>query len=164
MLVQDDGRTDLPAVVKAGEECLVFLTITTPPEHGNYRWEVDLVHEMVAWFKERGSPTAQGEVQIRTSATTKPPSSTAGATDFLSPSAEPSSPELEERGLDEKLKNALSPETGGPEDAPMFGIPRADVVDFFESRGDSVLQIDEDSHAGREWVGFRYYVRRAQES
>lgn len=164
MLVQDDGRADLPAVVKAGEECLVFLTITTPPEHGNYRWEVDLVHEMVAWFKERGSPTAQGEVQIRTSATPKPSSSTAGATDFLSPSAGPSSPEPEERGLDEKLYSALPREAGNPEDAPMFGIPREDVVDFFASRGDSVLQIDEDSHAGREWVGFRYYVRRAQES
>jgi SAM-dependent methyltransferase len=164
MLVQDDGRADLPAVVKAGEECLVFLAVTTPPEQGDYRLEVDLVHEMVAWFKERGSPTAQSEVRVRTGAAADVLSPKAGATDFLSPSAGPSSSELEERGLDEKLKNALPREAGDPDDAPMFGIPRADVVDFFASRGDSVLQIDEDSHAGREWVGFRYYVRRSRES
>jgi hypothetical protein len=125
---------------------------------------VDLVHEMVAWFKERGSPTAQGEIQVRMGATADPSSPKAGTEDLLAPTAGALSPDSEERDFDEKLKNALSPETGGPENAPMFGIPRADVVDFFASRGDSVLQIDEDSHAGREWVGFRYYVRRSQES
>jgi SAM-dependent methyltransferase len=164
MLVHDDGRADLPAIMKAGEESLVYLTITAPPEEGDFRCEVDLVHEMVAWFKERGSPAAQGQIRVRAGATAAPPSPEAGAAELLAPTAAALTPDSEERRLDETLENALPPETGGSEDAPMFGIPRAGIVDFFESRGDSILHIDEDSHAGKEWVGFCYYVRRGEKS
>ena len=164
MLVQDDGRADLPAIVKAGEESLVFLTVTAPPEEGDYRCEVDLVHEMVAWFKDRGSPTVQNEIRVRTPATKDPFSSLGGAAESLPPTGGRTTAEPEGRGLDDEIRSSLPPEAAGPEDAPMFGIPREDVVEFFESRGDSVLLIEEDSHAGKEWIGFCYYVRRARKS
>ena len=40
------------------------LAITAPKEPGNYILEVDLVQEQVAWFRDKGSPTAQTKVTV----------------------------------------------------------------------------------------------------
>jgi SAM-dependent methyltransferase len=158
MLVQDDGRADLPAVVRAGEECLAFLTVTAPPEEGDYRCEVDLVHEMNAWFKDRGSPTARTGIRVRANESAGPAASADPAAS--GPGAERPAREADDRRILAALERSPSGEFEDPGPSPMFAIPRADVVDFFESRGDSVLRVDEDSHAGKEWAGFRYYVRK----
>ncbi len=54
----------------------------------------------------------------------------------------------------------LPAEDEDPGKFPMFGIPREEVVSFFRSRGDDVIRIEEDEHSGREWVGYRYFVRK----
>ena len=64
-LVTDmDGRYGLNRDLKPGEETEVPLVITAPKEPGDYMLDVDLVQEQVAWFHEKGSPTARVKVSV----------------------------------------------------------------------------------------------------
>lgn len=64
-LVTDmDGRYGLNKDLRPGEETEVPLTITAPKEPGDYILEVDLVQEQVAWFHDRGSPTAKTKITV----------------------------------------------------------------------------------------------------
>jgi hypothetical protein len=64
-LVSDmDGRYGLNKDLKPGEETEIPLTITAPKEPGDYILEVDLVQEQVAWFRDKGSPTAKTKVTV----------------------------------------------------------------------------------------------------
>uniref|UniRef100_A0A7C1FH02 N-acetylmuramoyl-L-alanine amidase n=1 Tax=Caldilinea aerophila TaxID=133453 RepID=A0A7C1FH02_9CHLR len=51
-----DLRTDIPDDVEPGQIITVQVRIALPDEPGNYTLELDLVHEGVTWFKEKGSP------------------------------------------------------------------------------------------------------------
>lgn len=59
-----DGRYGLARDLKPGEETEVALAITAPKEPGDYILDVDLVQEQVAWFHEKGSPTARAKVTV----------------------------------------------------------------------------------------------------
>jgi hypothetical protein len=64
-LVTDmDGRYGISKDLKPGEETEVPLLVTAPKEPGDYLLEVDLVQEQVAWFSEKGSPTARTKVTV----------------------------------------------------------------------------------------------------
>jgi hypothetical protein len=64
-LVTDmDGRYGLNKDLRPGEETEIPLTITAPKEPGDYLLEVDLVQEQVAWFHDKGSPTARTKVTV----------------------------------------------------------------------------------------------------
>lgn len=64
-LVTDmDGRHGLLKDLKPGEETEVPLLVTAPKEPGEYVLEVDLVQEQVAWFSDKGSPTARAKVTV----------------------------------------------------------------------------------------------------
>lgn len=59
-----DGRYGLQKNLKPGEEEQVSLQITAPSEPGDYTLEVDLVQEQVAWFRDKGSPTAKAKISV----------------------------------------------------------------------------------------------------
>src|SRR5688572_1494699 len=64
-LVTDmDGRYGISKDLKPGEETEVPLVVTAPKEPGDYLLEVDLVQEQVAWFSDKGSPTARAKVTV----------------------------------------------------------------------------------------------------
>lgn len=64
-LVSDmDGRYGLNKDLQPGEETEIPLTITAPKEPGDYVLEVDLVQEQVAWFHDKGSPTARTRITV----------------------------------------------------------------------------------------------------
>lgn len=64
-LVTDmDGRYGLNKDLRPGEETEIPLTITAPKEPGDYILEVDLVQEQVAWFRDKGSPTAKTKITV----------------------------------------------------------------------------------------------------
>lgn len=50
----DNTRTALPSGIEPGQELTVVLRIPEPGPPGHYVAEVDLVHEGVRWFSERG--------------------------------------------------------------------------------------------------------------
>lgn len=59
-----DGRYGLSRDLKPGEQTQVPLLITAPKEPGDYILDIDLVQEQVAWFHDKGSPTAQAKITI----------------------------------------------------------------------------------------------------
>ena len=50
-----DLRSDIPDDVMPGQTVVIPARIALPDAPGNYTLEIDLVHEGVAWFKERGA-------------------------------------------------------------------------------------------------------------
>lgn len=64
MTVRDDGRTPLPAELAPGASVDLRLTVTAPREPGRYLLELDMVHELVTWWADAGSPTVHVVVDV----------------------------------------------------------------------------------------------------
>jgi hypothetical protein len=64
LLTDMDGRYGISKDLKPGEETEVPLTVTAPAQPGEYTLEVDLVQEQVAWFRDKGSPTAKAKITV----------------------------------------------------------------------------------------------------
>jgi uncharacterized membrane protein len=58
------GGMDSAKDLKPGEETEVPLVITAPKDPGEYTLEVDLLQEQVAWFSDKGSPTAKAKITV----------------------------------------------------------------------------------------------------
>lgn len=59
-----DTRTTLPHDLKPNEEIELVLTVTAPQIPGEYLLEVDMVHEGVTWFYQRGSQTLRWRTRV----------------------------------------------------------------------------------------------------
>ncbi len=155
MLIQDDGRVFLPPSVAAGGECRLRLTMTAPQREGTYTFELDLVHESISWFKDKGSATARFPIEVRAGLGERPLESPAEAP---APHAVPDPAET----LEASIYDELPDDTGDPGAVPMYGIPSEEVLAFLDSRGALVLNMEKDESGGREWVGYRYFVRKPE--
>lgn len=154
MLLRDDGRTSLPETLPPGDRCGVALTITAPADEGEYLCELDLCHEGVVWFGEKGSrvlrfPVRVGEPQRGESSVVDEPASppAAAAPIVDEPRSAVPNPFDKEEGADE------------PEPFPMHGIDKDTVIDFLRREGSELLHVENDPSCGADWVSFRYYVR-----
>jgi SAM-dependent methyltransferase len=145
MFVQDDGRVVLPAVLGPGETFEFALAMHTPAIAGRYHCEIDLVHELVCWFADRGSKTARFEVRV-------------GEDDAQSPASAACTPSAVSRTILDFYEE-LPPQTKEPADPPMFSIHRDEVTKLVRAYG-QLLQVDEDLKSGMAWVGYRYFVRK----
>ena len=153
MLIQDDGRADLPHSLAAGEECLIVLTVKTPPYEGDYQCEIDLVHEGIYWFKDKGGSTLRFPLEVKSvPAEIRPEPVTSKMRTRVD--------DLADAAAADDIYRALPPEEEDPGEFPMHGIRRDEVIDFFQSRGDAVIRVEDDERGGREWSGFRYFVRK----
>lgn len=59
-----DGRYGLSRNLNPGEETEVPLVVTAPKTPGDYILDVDLIQEQVAWFHDKGSPTARINIKV----------------------------------------------------------------------------------------------------
>jgi len=59
-----DGRTAMPADLAPGNEVELPLSITAPSNPGDYVVEIDMVHEGVTWFYERGARPLRLRVRV----------------------------------------------------------------------------------------------------
>jgi hypothetical protein len=64
LLTNMDGRYGISKDLAPGEEAEVPLGITAPKNPGDYILEIDLVQEGVAWFSDKGSPTARTKISV----------------------------------------------------------------------------------------------------
>jgi SAM-dependent methyltransferase len=151
MLLQDDGRTALPASVVPGEVCDVALRARAPGEPGDYVCEIDVVHEGVTWFADRKSPTLRIPVCVRPVASVD---SSAQRTATVSVARLGESPWPD---IYAGLTRAVPSE---PVAFPMYGIPRADVVSLLTAEGCAPFHIEPDGRALPEWNAYRYFVRK----
>ncbi len=72
LLVNDDGRVHLPHDLNPMEEVNLELSMKTPIKPGKYILELDMVQEMVSWFKDKGSTTIKLPIQVEESDHTTP--------------------------------------------------------------------------------------------
>ncbi len=100
VVVPQDARGDLPHALAPGQQTDVTLTATAPTKPGDYLLELDLVQEAVAWFADKGSPTARVPVRVI--------SSGAGA-----PAVSGDSPRMEMHGVPRSEVEALMCDAGG---------------------------------------------------
>ncbi len=143
MLVQDDGRALLPTDLAAGETCHVTLQVVLPRDPGEYQLECDVVHEGISWFGDKGSETWKRNVHV-------------GGVSNVAPPAGPATPTLGARTL--SLSAEALAEDPGP--LPMYGIHRQVVEQVIRDNGGTVVHLETDERCGKEWVGYRYFVRK----
>ena len=146
MLVQDDGREPLPTGLIDTQE--LSITITAPADPGQYICEFDLVHEGIAWFRDRGSESARARITVTTSG------------DYVG--AAPAGPSTGARpeGFPD-IYALLPPPDGEPIDVfPMFGISRAIVEELIRTAGGQLFHVDKDERAGPEWESYIYFVKK----
>jgi hypothetical protein len=60
-----DSRNPLPHDLLPGQSIRFRLSVLAPDKPGKYYLELDLVQELVTWFREKGSPTALIEVEVK---------------------------------------------------------------------------------------------------
>lgn len=149
MVIQDDGRAALPQIMKPGESCDVVLRIIAPSTAGSYQGEIDVVHEGVTWFRDKGSRMLRFDrevsVQVPATATT----STATINELPVP---------EYREVLETIDDADEESVG----FPMHGVPLDEVRGLVNQHGGSLIHLEDGLRAGVEWVDYRYFVRAPQ--
>jgi hypothetical protein len=66
LVVSDyQSRSDLPRPLRPGESITLPVEATLPAAPGRYRLQVDLVHELVTWFEERGAERFELPVTVQ---------------------------------------------------------------------------------------------------
>jgi SAM-dependent methyltransferase len=150
MLQRDDGRSDLPMVLGPGETTRLRLTITVPGEETDYRCEVDLAHEGVLWFGDRGNPVASFTVRA-TNSDERDESFVAAQ------ESRAHQPREIERG---RVLSGPNLAAADPGEFPMHGIPRESVERLIAESGGVVVHVEHDRSCGDDWVSYRYFVRR----
>jgi hypothetical protein len=136
-LVQyDDGRTQIPRDVPPGETITVPLMITAPEQPGQYILELDVVQELITWFKDKGSTTLRLPIKNQH-----------GALDKLSDAIL-------------KRPSARRAAAEPPPQMEMHCIKRDEVIDFVQHQGANVVLAQEDSFCGPAWRSFSYFVTK----
>jgi hypothetical protein len=146
MLVRDDGRTALPPVLRAGETCQLGVVAHVPVEPGQYHCELDLAHEGVTWFHDKGSPRTRVALDVGGAA---PHAGVTAELVPVSPEVAGCAPPLAEPGVPE------------PEDFPMFGVHSDEVTALIKESGLTLRHLADDQSCGRDWVSYRYFVTKA---
>jgi SAM-dependent methyltransferase len=65
LLAFDNPRTPLPAELEPGQQLTMLLRVAAPHEPGEYVAEIDLVHEYISWFAQKGMSGPTVEFAVR---------------------------------------------------------------------------------------------------
>jgi len=133
----DDGRTKIPHDVAPGAAITVPLTITAPEQPGQYILELDVVQELITWFKDKGSATLRLPITNRLGSFDRLSAAILGRPRGRRADAERPPPQME-----------------------MYCIEQAEVIDFVQQQGANVVAAQEDSFCGPAWRSFSYFVTK----
>jgi SAM-dependent methyltransferase len=156
-VAHDDGRTSLPSSLPPGATCHLPLRITAPSNAGEYRCEIDVAHEGILWFYDKGSSPVSFIIRVDA-----PP---AGAPAHSGPATSGT----EAGALGRKPTDGTTIPPGTDADAenlggfPMNGMSVQRVVNLIADCGGTLLHIDSDRSCGDDWMSYRYVVRNRAE-
>lgn len=136
LLINDDGRASLAQNLKPMEEVNVDLNVTAPVEPGKYILELDMVQEMVSWFKDKGSLTVKVPVQVEESNGAKRPPLWGDHT-MIAPDVDLTVPRME-----------------------MYEVSKDVVLELIASSGGEIVDVKQDTSPGPSWLSFTYCVRK----
>jgi SAM-dependent methyltransferase len=134
----DDGRTDLQHDLAPGESVELELAVNAPSAAGEYRLELDMVQEFVAWWSESGTQPVSREIRVRDA----------------SAAAGQARPEVV--GGEGEAVDTEGRVVGGIE---MHGMPIELVTALLTHCGHDVVAAVPDTLSGPEWESFTYLVR-----
>jgi SAM-dependent methyltransferase len=147
MVVQDNGRAVLPQSLSPGESCNVMLPVRVPSAPGAYLGEIDLVHEGVTWFRDKGSAAVRFPVVVVAAlGELQQPANT------INELPVPDYPTGPAHTIGEATGDEIGP-------FPMYGVPREQVLDIVSKHGATLVHIEDGLRAGVEWVDYRYFIR-----
>jgi hypothetical protein len=153
MVLQDDGRARLPPVLSPGERCRVALEVKAPAQAGPYLLEIDVVHEGITWFADRGSRPVRVPIDVVVPETPGP-----GARPIDETSRRTPLPDYSDVNLTTLLPEPV--DAAAIADFPMHGLPREQVTEIVTAAGGDIVHLVDDDHARPEWNGYKYFVRK----
>jgi SAM-dependent methyltransferase len=163
MLIQDDGRTYLPGTLGPGDTFSFALSVRAPAREDEYQCEIDVVHEGISWFGDKGSDSARFTVRVRQ----RPDEDESVADESGGVLVNISKGHVQGSGRHAlvgprlpDIYDDLPAATEDPGDFPMHGIHREAILKLISAHGAQLLHIEEDGRCGKEWVGYRYFVRK----
>ena len=104
--------------------------------------ECDVVHEGISWFADKGSATWRTKMTV------------AGSS-HLDPFRQDSG-----QAADVALSVSDDPSLVSPGPLPMHGVPSGMVEGTIKAHGGTLVHRESDERCGKEWVGYRYFVRK----
>lgn len=138
----DSGREPMPVELAPGAAVDLTLNVPAPASPGKYVLELDLVHEGIAWFAERGSRTLAAPVEVGDGTGSR------------------------RRGLFRRKQGAgeleISLDEAPPTDGPvmeMHGVPREEVLALITELGGSVAAVELNDNAPP-WESYTYYATK----
>ena len=141
IVVQDSGREPLPVEVRPGESVDLSLTVPVPTTPGRKVLELDLVHEGIAWFADRGSPTLRTTVEVvggaRLGWRNRFSRQQRDGRPTVAETAQPAKPVME-----------------------MYPVPREEVLALIANLGGTVAAVDHNDQAPP-WESYTYYATKA---
>ena len=151
MLARDDGRTSLPDTLRPGETCRLSLMIKLPADPGRYQCEIDLAHEGVALFQDKGSPGVRFAVRSGLEGEAATGASVPPAwTGRLAAPPEPAPIGGIDTGVDD------------PGEFPMYGVPLHSALALIDDQRATLVHIESDHSCGDDWVSYRYFVQKRE--
>ncbi|MGH8572987.1 MAG: hypothetical protein ACREX8_10495, partial [Gammaproteobacteria bacterium] len=140
LLVVDDGRVEVPRPLGPGQSVEVNLTVNAPSAAGDHVMELDLVHEHLSWWADRGSSTLRVPIRVAVPAPSRPEPPNAGAVAGPTPAD-------------------LTTETWRPAaDMLMCGLHHQLVRQLVTHLDCWLLSAEQDELAGPEWISYTYVV------
>lgn len=149
----DSGRESIPVEVPPGATIDLTLRVRVPTTPGAYILELDLVHEGVTWFTERGSPTFTTRVDVDGDGDGDAPRRGG----FLRRRARSSGPTIV---LDDELARDEAAIDAPRRDEPvmeMHPVPRDEVLALIEELGGTIAAVDHTDNAPP-WESYTYYA------
>jgi hypothetical protein len=122
--------------------------INAPPDPGEYQCEVDVAHEGVLWFHDRGSEVVRLAIRVGEDEAVSGPAQAVTAPSGR-PVLAPGAPGVKMAADD-------------PGEFPMYGVPINSVAGLIADEGARLLHIENDRSCGDDWVSYRYFVQAAR--
>jgi hypothetical protein len=172
-LLIDDSRANLPRDLPPTTEAMLPLVVNVPLQPGEYMLELDMVQELVAWFKDRGSPALRLPLTVAPSAPNNHQARIAGVAGRLHVGQNKVS-RLKHFGS-RKVRLPLPGTSGHVADeqpAPdsselliprmeMYAVPAKAVAAWVNGAGAELIGTQESVAGGSEWPSLMYCSRKA---
>jgi hypothetical protein len=124
------------------------MSINAPPVPGQYQCGVDIAHEGVLWFGDRGSEVVRLAVRVDED------EMDAGPATEVASRADQSKP-VETPGV-----TGASVDVEDPGEFPMYGVAIDSATRLIAEQAATLLHVENDRRCGDDWVSYRYFVRK----
>lgn len=161
-LQENDGRAALPTGLEPGEEVEVSLTVTAPDRPGQYGLEFDVVQESVVWFQTMGSETARIPCQVRADGLQLSVLGRNVMSRIRANRGYRLVAKLYRRILNSIRTKTPAPALGFEPVMETYGVPKDILVNWIQTHGGRIIDIQEDFSVGKDWESYRYYVTKPQ--